>query len=106
MHAFAFFFEDFAGKNKAPEDFIVGILTQLTMSLYRPGDIILRQNEKVEDLILIEKGSCNLYGFQKYEGEIEKLLIAKLIEFGWYGDYHILLEVESKFELEAGKISK
>ena len=27
MNAFAFFFEDFVGKNKAPTDFMVGLLT-------------------------------------------------------------------------------
>lgn len=60
----------------------------------------------MEDLILIEKGSCNLYGFQEYEGEVEKLLIARLFDHSWFGDYQILLEVESTFELEAGKVSR
>ena len=41
MNAFAFFFEDFVGKNKAPTDFMVGILTQLNINLYRPGEIII-----------------------------------------------------------------
>ena len=44
MYAFSFFFEDFVGKNKAPEDFMVSILTHLTMSLYKPGEIILKKN--------------------------------------------------------------
>ena len=36
-NAFAYFFEDFAGKNKAPDGFIASILTQLDSTLYSPG---------------------------------------------------------------------
>ena len=37
---------------------------------------------------------------------MEKLLIARLPECSWYGDYQILLDLESTLEMEAGKISK
>ena len=37
---------------------------------------------------------------------MEKLLIARLPECSWFGDYQILLDLESTFEMEAGKLSK
>lgn len=40
------------------------------------------------------------------EGEQEKLLIAKLPECSWFGDFQILLDLKSSFQLEAGKVSK
>ena len=41
---FEFFFEDFGGKNKASDAFMIQILTHLDSSLYIPGKIICDEN--------------------------------------------------------------
>ena len=68
-NAFSFFFEDFQERNGAPEAFMVKVLTQLVSVLYKPGEIIIPHLKKVDELIVIMKGSCNLYGFNDYNDE-------------------------------------
>ena len=57
-------------------------------------------DEPVEDLVIIEQGKCNLYGFERNLTETnatEKLLIVSLPEQSWFGDFQILLDVKSSF---------
>jgi len=75
-------------------------LTQLDSALYSSGQVILPFEKKVRDLIIIEKGSCNLYGFEQSnenKEEMDKLLIAKLPECSWFGDFQILLDLNNSF---------
>ena len=83
------------------------ILTQLDSKLYKPGETMIQHNSEVKELIFIEQGKCNLYGFwpsKEIENEFQKLLIVRLVEKSWYGDAQILLNINSPFQLEAGEI--
>ena len=81
---------------------MVAILGNLDSSLYKPGDIILEQSTKVENLIMVSKGKCNLYGFFPDQ---TKVMVVGLSERSWYGDYQIMLNLESSFQLEAGSLN-
>jgi len=69
---FKYFFEDFSGKTKATEAFMFRVLTRLKSKMYRPGEIVLAQNRKVHDLLVIGRGNLDLYGFFKDEEGVEK----------------------------------
>ena len=63
--------------------------------------------EKVENLVLIAKGTCHLYGFNEIDDDnIEKILIVKLKKQSWFGDFQIMLDLEMSFQLEAGEEDK
>ena len=97
MKTFAYFLENFRSREKAPWTFIVRILTNLDCQQYNPGEIILRANKPVEELIIIHQGYCNLYGFQlsKDGTHQEKHLIVRLPTKSWYGEFQILLDLDS-----------
>ena len=98
---FAFFFEDFIGKRKAPAMFIYNVLTNLTSSIYSPGDVIYRFGEKIRKLIVISSGQCNLFKqntpLSPDEDKIksQKILLAILPERSWYGDFQIFHDLDS-----------
>lgn len=79
--SFMFFLEDFESGHKASQAFIIVLLTNLDSQMYKPGTVILNEGDQVEDLILIRKGNCNLYGFKQCMTDPtlrEKVLIVKL----------------------------
>lgn len=83
---------------------MVRVLTQLVTTMYKPGEVIIDLRSKVKDLIIIMKGECNLYGFSPAQNseEPDKMHVVTLPEQSWYGDFQILLNLESSFSLEAG----
>ena len=99
-----YFFEDKNGKNKASDLFINEVLTQLDSRLYEPGEIIMERNSRVRDLIFIAQGTCKLFGFyEQKDGDLIRMVIVRLREGSWYGDFQVLMDCESSFELEAHK---
>ena len=40
---------------------MLNILSNLTSSMYRPGEVILKFGEPVLDLVVVSEGKCNLY---------------------------------------------
>ena len=79
--------------------FVVGVLTNLDCAMYKPGDVIIHAKKPVDDLVIIEQGYCRLYAFtpsrdKTYE---EKNLVVKLCRSSWYGEFQILLNLDSSF---------
>ena len=66
--------------------------------------MILEKSEKVDSLLLIQSGKCNLNGFihSRARGHM-KVLIVSLLESSWYGDFQIFQDMESIFELMAAE---
>lgn len=105
--AFTYFFEDFQERQRAPKNFIMKVLTQLTSVMFKPDDMIIEYRKKVSDLIVIQRGDCNLYGVERIDtgnqdSDLEKFHVVTLPEQSWFGDFQVLLDVESSFQLEAG----
>ena len=72
------------------------MLTNLDMSLYEPGHVIIDKGEDVEELRVVVSGKCLLFGYySSKDGEEHKALITKIPEKGWFGDFQILLDLES-----------
>lgn len=104
IEKFQFFFEDFEGKGKkAPTDFVNQVLTNLDSRLYPIGQVIIEREHRVESLMLIQQGKCNLNGWIDSRGEQLKVQVVRLLESSWFGDFQILLELDSSFELEAAE---
>ena len=95
MATFEFFFQDFVGKNKAPEAFMMNVVANLDSRLFETGHVLIEENEKVKDLIVVGEGKLKLFGFYEERDERTKMLIVKLPECSWFGDYQILLNLES-----------
>ena len=55
--------------------------------------------------MFIQSGKCNLNGVIQSRGEKIKVKIVKLIESSWFGDFQVLLDLESPFELKAAECS-
>jgi len=52
----------------------------------------------VNELIVISSGECNLFGFYNSLGEEEKkILLVTLPECSWFGDFQIMLNMDSTF---------
>lgn len=95
---FRYFFNDTLDNYSAPRQLIVEVLKQLETSLFHSGDVIIRYESIVEDMVLISQGSCVLYGFYKEQGgETVKVRLTKLIEKSWFGDFNIILDIPSSF---------
>ena len=76
---------------------MVNVLTHLDSELYKPGEIIVPFDGKIEEMIVVASGNLNLYGLYDHRGETHKMLIAHLPYQSWYGDFQIFLNVESTF---------
>lgn len=80
------------------------ILTNLESAHYTEGQVIVPYQGVVHDLIFVSKGKCRLYGFyHDREDRLCKQILVRLHEQSWYGDFPILLDISSSFQLEAGK---
>jgi signal-transduction protein with cAMP-binding, CBS, and nucleotidyltransferase domain len=83
------------------------VLTRLKSRLYRQGETVLEQNQVVRELLLVGRGHVDLYGFFKDEQKQERrALLVTLPEKSWFGDYQILLDLSSTFQLVAGAKSR
>ena len=103
MNTFKFFFEDVIGKYKTTDEVMYAILTNLDSALYQPGEAIIKHMAKVDELILIQQGHCHLYGYSKDKssGMEQKVNFINLPRYSWYGDFQILLNLNSTFQMEA-----
>jgi len=62
--------------------------------------VMIGRGDRVDDLILIRKGECNLYGFVDSVEEKnckDKILVVKLPKYSWYGDFQICYNLRSSF---------
>ena len=58
----------------------------------------------MRDLIFIAQGTVKLYGFyENSDGDLQRMVIVRLREGSWYGDFQVLMDCDSSFELEAHK---
>ena len=84
----------------APQGFVTKVMTQLDALLYKPGSTIVKRDEEIDELVLISKGRCDLMGFfTDRKGRDKTVLITRLPQGSWYGDFQILLDVHSTFSL-------
>ena len=84
---FKYFFYDFE-KNVTPsEAFMTAILTNLESQLFLKGSVVCEEGTKMKDLLIVAKGSLNLYGFYDHLGERHQMLITHLPKKSWYGDF-------------------
>ena len=83
IQKFSFFFNENDRSNaRAPEHFIVKVMSNLDSKLYHAGQVIIERGSPVENLILIKEGHCNLYSFFEPKtnnaDELIKVLLVKL----------------------------
>ena len=104
---FDFFFNDYNFGNHCSKTFIMHIMTRLNSRLYERGSIMIKQNKRVDNLILVNQGCLHIYGY--YVIKDEEMLRFKAVTIpkgSWYGDYQILLNITSNWDIEAGLDNK
>ena len=60
----------------------------------------------MDDLHFIVQGQCQLFGVHKMQNDELRIPIVKLKEGSWFGDYQIMLNVRSTWDLQATKEPK
>ena len=68
---------------------------------------MIKQNKRVDNLILVNQGCLHIYGY--YVIKDEEMLRFKAVTIpkgSWYGDYQILLNITSNWDIEAGLDNK
>ena len=130
-----YFLNDIIEGIKAPQGFVTKVMVSLESSLYDVGDTIIKAGDSVENLVFIISGSCDLNGFHtvpafnsaryerlrpgfydrptykqvaETEDEMEefKIKVVTLRPGAWFGDYQIMVNVKSSWELQASKGSQ
>ena len=56
MKTFDFFFNDYITDKMAPDGFIEKVLTRLDSTLYKPLEVVIYNDQKVNELIIVGKG--------------------------------------------------
>lgn len=77
------------------------IICALNCQFYEPFSIIIEKDKPVDAVHFIFNGWAQLTSVYVIEGE-EFGFKMKLIERSWYGEYQVLLNAESTFNMQAG----
>ena len=131
-----FYFNDFENHLSAPQSFVNFIITKLESSLFDIGDLIVKGNTWIKDLIFMINGDTELNSYidiqfikeevseaieagcyvdteerkkngNLYETRRVKVPVVTLKEGSWFGDYPIMAIQKTKFELRAmSKLNK
>lgn len=97
-----YYFNDYKYDNKAPFGFVMKVLTNLHCAIFLEGNKLIEFGKPVYNLNIFMKGSVNLYGYGKLNGEEHRVMLSRLPVGSWYGDYQILMNTNSNFDIEAG----
>lgn len=81
---------------------MIAVVTKLKSQMHDPGDLIIERGQELKELHLVAQGKCELYGyFTDNTGEEFRALIVNLPTCSWYGDFQIMLDIKTTFELYA-----
>ena len=84
---------------------MIKVVTRLKIQHYRHGEKIVAKGDRMKDLIIVSKGTINLNGyFHDMRGNEFCTRIINLPRKSWYGDYQILLDMNSTFDVTADKV--
>ena len=80
------------------------MLTNLKCRDYEePGNIIIDDDKPVREFVIVAKGCCNLVGkFRDSKNQQRCAVVVQLPAQSWYGDFQIILNMKSTFELSSG----
>ena len=62
----------------------------------------MEHKKPVDTLFFFHVGVAHLYGVTEINGELIRMKVVTLKMGGWFGDYQILLDLPSSWDLEAG----
>ena len=71
--------------------------------LYYKGEILIEKDKYVDDLQFFNFGKAHLYGYYERDGVTMKFKVVTFKKGAWFGDYQIMLNTRSDWELEAGE---
>ena len=74
----------------------------MSSKLYEHRDLVIEEGKHVRELVFFHVGVCHLYKTTKIAGESMRLKVVTLKIGGWFGDYQIMLDLPSTWDLEAG----
>ena len=77
-------------------------MTNLDSKLYEQGELLIEEGKPVRNLFLMHMGAGHLYKSTNMGDEKMRVKVVTLKIGGWFGDYQILLDLPSTWDLEAG----
>ena len=78
------------------------IVSSLQAKMYRKGDIMVKHGQNITELMFIYVGVAHLQGTSKWNDETFLHRCVKLKKGSWFGDYQILTNTPSEWDLIAG----
>ena len=93
---FEFFFNDYSRNVHADKLFIRKICTNLQVKIHSCDETVISPGKAVECLYLIDQGIVNIID------NTQRFVIAMLSHGSFFGDYNLLLNVNSNFEYRVG----
>ena len=71
--------------------------------MFKSGEMIVQRDDMVNDFTFIYVGVAHLYDYKTLQdGEVLRSKLVTLKKGSWYGDYQIMLDQNSTWDLEAG----
>ena len=90
---------------KAEVGLVRKIISSLTCQFYDPGQILIAMNRMVDGVHFIFEGFCKLTSTYHIEGQ-EFGFSLRLPTGSWYGDYQVLMDTPSTWNLMTAGGSK
>ena len=90
-----------------PKPFVIKVVTNLSSQLYMEHEKIFEYGRPLDSLVFASVGSLDLHGyFKMHDGDVVRQKVVTIPPGGWFGDYQILLNLRSSWDLEAGQKNK
>jgi len=98
----SYFFNEKVEKIYADKGLVRKIICALNCSFYEPYSVIVEKNKSVDAVHFIFGGYCYLTNLYTIEGHEFGFRI-RLCERSWYGDYQVMFDCPSTFNMIAGR---
>lgn len=102
MNRFEFFFYDHQYNVVPPKILVRAVITELQAEMVDSGEYIVKKGDKLENLIFIYVGVAHLFGYDTWKDEELKHKCITFKKGSWFGDYQIMTNVTSDWDLISG----
>lgn len=102
VNRFEFFFNDYNLNVHAPPLLVQSIVVEMNAHLIRKNDYLIKKDQYVDFLYFLYVGVAHLHGFPEINGKTYRVNVATLKKGSWFGDYQIMVNVPSSWDLMAG----
>lgn len=85
-----------------PKILVRAVITELQAEMVDSGEYIVKRGDRLENLIFIYVGVAHLFGYDTWKDEELKHKCITFKKGSWFGDYQIMTNVTSDWDLISG----